>query len=288
LKSRLRWYWSSFSGGTFRLILPGGRRRVSFVGIGKVGKGALLLAVGAAGGGAALAVASVPDTSGVIHACVKLTPGSTLPDPSGPNLRIIDSPSQSCSAGVPGGPPAEATINWNVTGPQGLPGTNGTNGAPGAPGKSVTVVGGNTFTIGGQVITVGRSPTLTVTSPTVSNRNLAILSFTGGVKTEILGYSFAVAKGGTGAGSGGGKTAIHDIQVTSKYDKSSPKLFLASASGQHFNGAIIVVAKKGKPYLTYKMKDVYIASAQQVSGKGGLPLNSFTLNFSKLTIEYKP
>ena len=50
------------------------------MGIGRVTKGALLLAVGAAGGGAAIAVAGVPDSTGGVHACYPVTSaGSTVP-----------------------------------------------------------------------------------------------------------------------------------------------------------------------------------------------------------------
>jgi type VI secretion system secreted protein Hcp len=256
------------------------------VGIGTPWKAALLLAVGAAGGAAAVAVASVPDGNGVVHACVELSSGSTQPI-QGPNVRVIDG-TQTCSTGVPpsGGTPPESAVQWNVTGPQGVPGTPG---SPGTPGKSATVVGGNTLTIGGgQVITVGNAPTLTVISPAVGNRSIATLSFTGGIKTDILSYSLA-AKTGSSGGSGGsggasGKVAVHDIQITKPTDKSSPKLFLACVNGQHFKQGTLVVRKAGGTQLTYTLSDVLIASAQS-TGHGGKLVDSLTLNYAKLTIQ---
>ena len=52
--------------------------------------------------GVGLAVASIPDGSGVIHACYKTSQGQT---------RIVESASD-CN-------PAETPIEWSQTGPQG-------------------------------------------------------------------------------------------------------------------------------------------------------------------------
>ncbi|HUE25204.1 MAG TPA: hypothetical protein VMP89_00405, partial [Solirubrobacteraceae bacterium] len=125
--------------------------------IGRSGRVAALLAVGALGGAAALAVASVPDSSGVIHACYAVSSGATtVPATSGTNLlRIIDpSAGQTCNpAGAPGSTGTEAALNWNAAGQQGPAGPAGQNGSPG---PTSTIASGHTFTIsGGQVITVG-------------------------------------------------------------------------------------------------------------------------------------
>lgn len=245
------------------------------MGIGTPWKAALLLAVGAAGGAAAIAVASVPDGNGVIHACVEHEIGSTLPAATA-NLRVIDG-TQTCSTATPpaGGPPSEGTVEWNVKGPTGAPGQ------PGAAGKVVTVAGGGTLTLaGGQVVTVGRSPTLTVVSPPEGNKTVATLSFTGGVKTGILGFSLAP----TASAKGSGKTTTHDIQITRATDKSSASLFLACVNGKHFKEATITVHKAGKT-VTYTMSDVLIASAQFTSGKGGKLIDLLTLNYAKITIK---
>lgn len=76
--------------------------------------GALLLA------GIGIANASIPDTNGVIHACIQ---------PSNGNLtKIIDTDQgQSCSGG-------EQALNWNQTGPQGPAGATGATGPQGPAG----------------------------------------------------------------------------------------------------------------------------------------------------------
>ncbi len=238
------------------------------MGIGTPWKAAALLAVGAAGGAAAVAVAGVPDGN-VIHACYEVSaPGSTVPVATPGNVRIIDT-NQTCST-TPGAGPIEHPLDWNVTGPAGPPGT------PGAPGKTATVVAGQTLTIsGGQVITVGQVPTLTIQSPPEGTRNVASLSFTGGLTTPILGYGFASHQG---AGS------VHDMQVTRQSDKSSAKLALACAKGTHFKQATVRFGK-GKKLVTYTMTSVFIASYQLASGKGsGKTIDSLTLAYTKLAI----
>ncbi len=79
------------------------------------------LLVGAASG---VAFASIPDQSGVIHAC----------DRAGNNgsLRIIDTASQTCSSN-------ETAISWNQAGPAGPAGPQGPTGPAGPGGGSVLI-----------------------------------------------------------------------------------------------------------------------------------------------------
>jgi hypothetical protein len=81
---------------------------------------ALVIGVGAAlVFGVTLAVASIPDASGVIHACYKTSQGQT---------RIVESAAD-CN-------PAETAIEWSQTGPQGLPGPAGPAGPQGPAGPA--------------------------------------------------------------------------------------------------------------------------------------------------------
>lgn len=66
-----------------------------------------------------LALTTIPHSNGVIHGCYASSNGS---------MRIVDSAAD-CKHN-------EKAIQWNVTGPQGVPGTNGTNGANGANGTN--------------------------------------------------------------------------------------------------------------------------------------------------------
>jgi hypothetical protein len=87
------------------------RRRLAWMSL------AAALTLAAAAG---IAYATIPDGGGVIHGCYKTPNGQ---------LRVIDSDSESCSAG-------ETALTWSQTGPPGPAGRDGKDGAPGAPGSA--------------------------------------------------------------------------------------------------------------------------------------------------------
>src|SRR4051812_46654797 len=76
-------------------------------------------------------LASVPDSSGVIHACY-YSASSTGSNAGA--LRIIDNAKSALQGGTC--KPGETPITWGATGPAGAPGTPGTPGTPGISGVS--------------------------------------------------------------------------------------------------------------------------------------------------------
>lgn len=94
-----------------------------------------------------------------------------------------------------------------------------------------------------------------------------------------------------GGGGGAGKVVFQDIHFTKILDKASPKLMLAVASGQHIKEVILVgqlTGERGQEFLEIKMTDVLISSYQSGGSSGSLPVDSFSLNFSKIEFSYKP
>jgi hypothetical protein len=88
------------------------------------------IAIGVVLGGAGVALASIPDASGVIHACRNTKDGS---------LRVIDSDAgQTCGKD-------EVALAWNQTGPQGPAGPQGPQGPAGANGVSGLYIVEKTF-----------------------------------------------------------------------------------------------------------------------------------------------
>jgi type VI secretion system secreted protein Hcp len=72
--------------------------------------------------------------------------------------------------------------------------------------------------------------------------------------------------------------------------KASPKLFLACASGQHIKQAQLVGRKAGKAqqdFLTWTLSDVLVAAYQTGGTEQELPMDSVSLNFSKISVAYK-
>src|SRR5688500_8558570 len=68
--------------------------------------------------------------------------------------------------------------------------------------------------------------------------SLATVSFDGQAGDDVLAFSWGVTNsglaGGTGGGSGAGKSVISDFAFVKKLSKSSADLFKACAQGQHF------------------------------------------------------
>ena len=234
-------------------------------------RAAALLAVGALGGAAAVAVASVPGSDGVIHACYAITDdqGTTEPVPTIGNVEIIDpSVGQSCSNPV-GAPASEATLAWNVTGPAGTPG------ATGQPGTVTTV-------------TVTSTPVLLTAAPGRSVGTLTISGTStgraGGGTTAFGLVGFELSR--PGGSSGTAQRKAGELTVTKQVDKSSPLLFKACATGQHFKSVTITLRKAGGgKTLTYKLSNVVIGSIERTYD-GEQPTEVLTLDYTKVEIAY--
>ena len=110
---------------------------------------------------------------------------------------------------------------------------------------------------------------------------------------EILSYSWGVSQAGSfGAGGGGGssKANFQDISFSYVLNKASPLIMKACATGQHIKEALLVCRKAGgeqQEYLELKFSDL-IVSSYQTGGSGDIPIDSFSLNYSKCEVAYKP
>jgi hypothetical protein len=93
----------------------------------------VMLVAGVLGAGTAVALGSVPDATGVIHACYQytVTGGQTEPAATA-YLRVIDPANQTCNTAAAG--PPERELDWNASGPQGPQGVSGPQGPQGATG----------------------------------------------------------------------------------------------------------------------------------------------------------
>jgi alpha-tubulin suppressor-like RCC1 family protein len=124
--------------------------------------------VGALAGGAAVAVAAIPDTTtGVITSCLKVKDGS---------VRIIDAQAgKRCSSG-------ETLLTWNQRGQQGAQGVSGVPGAPGPAGPQ-----------GLPGVTGAQGPTGAQGTPGQGNKTVTgIVEITAGV-VSLHGYGFTAS-----------------------------------------------------------------------------------------------
>ena len=114
---------------------------------------------------------------------------------------------------------------------------------------------------------------------------------------ELLSFSFGETHGGSagsGGGGGAGKVQMSDFSFTARTTKASPQLFLSCAQGKHLKQAILTVRKAGgsqQEYLIIKLNDVLVSSYALGGSEGGAdgdPQDVFSLNFVKLSYDYKP
>ncbi|MEX2119691.1 MAG: type VI secretion system tube protein Hcp [Pirellulales bacterium] len=111
---------------------------------------------------------------------------------------------------------------------------------------------------------------------------------------DVLSWSWGESNMGTHAGGGGGgagKVQMNDFHFVQKVNKSSPKLFLGCATGQHIKEAKLTCRKAGgdqQEYLVVKFSDLLVSSYQTGGSQGDVvPTDQISLNFSKIEFEYK-
>jgi type VI secretion system secreted protein Hcp len=112
---------------------------------------------------------------------------------------------------------------------------------------------------------------------------------------DIMSWSWGESNSGShayGGGGGAGKVSMQDFSFTMTVNKSSPKLVLACASGQHIKNALLTCRKAGKEqqeYLKIKFTDLLVSSFQTGGSSGAeVPVDSISLNFAKIEYEYYP
>lgn len=111
---------------------------------------------------------------------------------------------------------------------------------------------------------------------------------------EIDSFQFGGSNTGsfsTATGGGTSKVNLQDIHFTKHIDKSSPNLFSVLTTGKHIDKATVTVRKAGgdpKDYFTITLTPCLVSS-YNISGHdgGGMPQESFSLNFDKVEFEYK-
>jgi type VI secretion system secreted protein Hcp len=110
---------------------------------------------------------------------------------------------------------------------------------------------------------------------------------------DVLSWSWGMSQTGSmghGGGGGAGKVNFNDLSIMHAVDKASPVLMKSCATGEHIKEGTLVSRKAGKgqqEYLIVKMNDILITSVQP-SGSSEHPMESISMQFSKVDLEYKP
>lgn len=111
----------------------------------------------------------------------------------------------------------------------------------------------------------------------------------GEIAIESFSWGEAQAGGGGAGGGGSGKVQMQDFHFEMKTQKSSPKLFLACATGEHLKQALLTARKAGSQpleFLKIKLSDVLVSSFQ-LGGGGDHPMEQLSLSFAKIEWEYR-
>jgi type VI secretion system secreted protein Hcp len=111
---------------------------------------------------------------------------------------------------------------------------------------------------------------------------------------EVLSWSWGETNEpppASGGGAGSGKVAMTDLHVSANLSRASPQLLLACASGKHIKSAVLSGRKAGKAqaeFLTFSLSDVLVSGYQTGGSAAEVPLDSISLNFSKIEVSYTP
>lgn len=112
---------------------------------------------------------------------------------------------------------------------------------------------------------------------------------------DVQSWSWGETNAGThssGGGGGAGRVSMQDFHFVMKVNKSTPKLMLACATGQHIKKAVLNCRKAGgkqEEYLAITMSDLLVSSYQTGGSASGdvVPTDQISLNFSKIEFDYK-
>jgi type VI secretion system secreted protein Hcp len=112
---------------------------------------------------------------------------------------------------------------------------------------------------------------------------------------ELESFSWGESNAGSpatgGGGGGAGKVQMEDLHVVMKFNKASPLLLLACATGQHLKQAILTARKAGKAqleFLVFKFTDLLVSSYRTSGHTDVVPMDEVAFDFARIEVEYRP
>jgi type VI secretion system secreted protein Hcp len=262
-----------------------GRRRLAGRGV-KVA----IPTVAALGAGTAIAAGAIPGEDGTIEGCYNRLTG---------NLRVVED-ADDCRT-------LENAIQWNQRGPkgdQGIPGPQGDigpKGDPGDPGPAGPAgppgPGAAGSAAAGCDSVESGEDTLNVGDAEIFMKVDGIMGESNDEKhkgeLELLSFSFGLKNTGSvvGGGGGAGTADFASFCFEKLYDRSSPALFLGTASGEHFKSATVTFRKPGgkqPEFLTYKFEDILFDQYDQGGSDEPPLLEDAGFKFREVTVSYRP
>jgi type VI secretion system secreted protein Hcp len=109
---------------------------------------------------------------------------------------------------------------------------------------------------------------------------------------ELVSFSWGVTREVTaGSSEGDLKAKFEDLGVVKFQDKSSTKLFLASASSKVIDKVVLTGIRTdlaGQQFMKIELEKVVVSSFIESSSTGELPTENVKLNFEKIELIYRP
>jgi type VI secretion system secreted protein Hcp len=211
-------------------------------------------------GGAGFAFAATGGSDSTISACVKNSNGA---------VRLVAS-GTACKT-------TEHAASWNTQGPAGPAGVTG----PAGPSGSAASV------------------PCPATTPAAGASNIFLKA--DGIqgsstddrhKNEIDVTSYALGVGGAATSCPGSDTpGFADLQLTKPVDRASPVLYADAMSRAPIASMVLTVRKAGVnpvEYLTLTFANVTVAGVRPVAASTGLPTETVSFRYTKLTQTYRP
>ena len=111
---------------------------------------------------------------------------------------------------------------------------------------------------------------------------------------EVIAFDWLLRRVSTSSfgGGGAGRPVLRDLTAITRLQSSGPALMLSCASGKHIDKAVLTlrrtVQEREFAFLKVTMEDCLVSSYQQAGSSGdSRPTDSMSLNFTKITVEYK-
>ena len=111
---------------------------------------------------------------------------------------------------------------------------------------------------------------------------------------DVLSWSWGLTHPSnlsTGSGAGVSKAVPGEFLIVHTYDKASPVLAKAAASGKHIKTAVLMARKSGegqKDFLKVTMKEVFISSVRaSASDEGGIA-EEVAMSYASIDFSYAP
>jgi type VI secretion system secreted protein Hcp len=108
---------------------------------------------------------------------------------------------------------------------------------------------------------------------------------------EVVSWSWGEAQTivtSGGGGSAAARVSMRDLQFAARASKASPHLMLACASGKRFPTAVLSCRKTGQQdFLVIRLSNVLVSSFETSGQEQSPPVDSASLNFAKIEIEYR-